>query len=39
LQRLTLGRLLEGLRIPVELDRTHEPHRGQSGFYGPRAVS
>lgn len=39
LQRLTLGRLLAGLRIPVEADRSHEPNRGPRGFYGPRAVS
>jgi hypothetical protein len=38
LQRLTLGRLLAGLRIPVESDRSHEPRRGPRGFYGPRAV-
>ncbi len=38
-QRLTLGRLLAGLRIPVEDDRSHQPHRGPRGWYGPRAVS
>ncbi len=39
MQRLTLGRLLAGLRIPVEDDRSHLPHRGPRGFYGPRAAS
>lgn len=40
MQRLTLGRLLAGLRIPsAEDDRSHLPHRGPRGFYGPRAVS
>ncbi|MBA2738071.1 MAG: hypothetical protein H0U47_00170 [Nocardioidaceae bacterium] len=39
MQRLTLGRLLAGLRIPVEDDRSHQPHRGPRGWYGPRAVS
>ncbi len=42
MQRLTLGRLLAGLRIPVDGDRSHQPrqqHRGPRGWYGPRAVS
>ncbi len=39
MQRLTLGRLLAGLRIPVDDDRAHLPHRGPRGFYGPKAVS
>ena len=39
MQRLTLGRLLAGLRIPVDDDRSHLPHRGPRGFYGPKAVS
>jgi hypothetical protein len=40
MQRITFGRLLAGLRIPTEdVDRTHEPHRGPRGFYGPKAVS
>ena len=37
LQRLTLGRLLAGLRL--DEDRSHQPRRGPRGFYGPRAVS
>lgn len=39
-QRLTLGRLLAALRIPVDdTDRSSLPARGPRGFYGPRAVS
>ena len=37
LQRLTLGRLLAGLRIPVDVDRGQR--RPVRGFYGPRAAS
>jgi len=37
LQRLTLGRLLAGLRIPVDADRGQR--RPVRGFYGPRAAS
>ena len=39
LQRPTLGRLLAGLRIPVQEERSHEPRRGPRGFYTPRAAS
>lgn len=41
MQRLTLGRLLAGLRLPVPDDdeRVHQPRRGPRGFYGPRSVS
>jgi len=38
-QWFVLGRLLAGLRFPVEHDRSHLPHRGPRGFYGPTAVS
>ncbi len=37
MQRLTLGRLIASLRIPVETK--HLPSRSARGFYGPRAVS
>jgi hypothetical protein len=37
LQRLTLGRLLAALRIPVE--GRHLPARSARGFYGVRSVS
>lgn len=39
LQRLTLGRLLAGLRLPADEDRSHQPRRGPRGFYGPRGVA
>lgn len=40
MQRLTLGRLLAAMRIPVvDDDRAHLPRRAVRGFYGPRSAS
>jgi hypothetical protein len=39
MQRLTLGRLLAGLHIPVDDDRARQPHRAARGFYGPRGLA
>ena len=39
MQRLALGRLLAGLRLPADEDRAHQPRRGPRGFYGPRGVA
>jgi hypothetical protein len=39
MQRLTMGRLLAGLRLPADEERSHQPHRGPRGFYGPQGVA
>jgi hypothetical protein len=39
MQRLTMGRLLAGLWLPADEERSHQPHRGPRGFYGPQGVA